>query len=617
MGALSTSFTLGKASAAHGGNVEHNNREFYADNINVNKIVENMTYVKQDIKEAYDELFSKALEKYNAKQKQPCRKIKDYYEHIKNGNREEVFYELVVQFGDSKTAPVDSENGELVKTMLDEYMKSFKERNPNLHIFNAVLHMDEASPHLHIDVIPFYSENRKNGLSKGVSMKSALIEQGFNPKGIKNNQLVLWEDNERGVMENILKNRGMKREIKKANYAHQSVEEYKETQDYKKLPCYSRKKLSSEEITEENIRKLQLDNALLKTEKEKLERQKHSPYKSFYYSSEDKHSFVQSKLDELKIPYRETENGFEAQKCYINEIRKLEKEFKATKNPYREKLRNDIDKFVMQSQNIDEVLEKIQKAGYEIKQGKYLSVKPKFSERFIRLHSLGEDYSEQALRNRIVNKKRYETDIDNKINATKNQESVGVLILKTVRHYTVVFAADVLPANKINPKKPFSWTNDSQLAKLSALNKKLSTGVTLEKLNEQFASQEKIVAEKEKNIADLKSELVFFKDLYSKGKRCFENNDNLKNLEKDFKVLSAHNITANNYRKIEQLIHQNEIEIAKAENELTAESQKLKSDSDILIAAKKIVGGTYVQALIEAEKERRHAEFTSGYRRVD
>jgi len=49
---------------------------------------------------------------------------------------------LIVQFGDSKTAPVGSENGEAVKKMLDEYIKDFKKRNPNLYIFNAVLHMD-------------------------------------------------------------------------------------------------------------------------------------------------------------------------------------------------------------------------------------------------------------------------------------------------------------------------------------------------------------------------------------------------------------------------------------------------------------------------------------------
>ncbi|MDR2558159.1 MAG: plasmid recombination protein [Oscillospiraceae bacterium] len=142
MSALSTSFTLGKASSPNGANVEHNNREFIADNVDVNRIADNITYVKQDVRQAYEELFGDALREYNARQKQPCRRIDDYYEHILNGRREEAFYEIIVQFGDSHSAPVGSENGELAKNLLDEYIRSFNERNKNLHIFNACTHMD-------------------------------------------------------------------------------------------------------------------------------------------------------------------------------------------------------------------------------------------------------------------------------------------------------------------------------------------------------------------------------------------------------------------------------------------------------------------------------------------
>ena len=78
--------------------------------------------------------------------------------------------------------------------MLDEYMKSFQQRNPNLYVFNAVLHDDEASPHLHIDFIPFYTHGRKIGLSKGVSMRAALREMGYVPKNSSVNQLVMWEE---------------------------------------------------------------------------------------------------------------------------------------------------------------------------------------------------------------------------------------------------------------------------------------------------------------------------------------------------------------------------------------------------------------------------------------
>ena len=115
MSKLSISFTLGKASVPHEANVEHNNREFIANNVNKSKIFENITYKKQDIREAYHELFDESLNEYNAKQKQPCRRIKDYFRHISKSKREEAFYEIIVQFGDSKTAPCESPNGKITQ----------------------------------------------------------------------------------------------------------------------------------------------------------------------------------------------------------------------------------------------------------------------------------------------------------------------------------------------------------------------------------------------------------------------------------------------------------------------------------------------------------------------
>jgi hypothetical protein len=603
MSGLSTSFILGKASVQHGANVEHNNREFTAKNIDIKKTAGNITYVKQDIHDAYGEIFGAALAEYNTKQKQPCRRINDYYQHVSNSKREEAFYEIVVQFGDSKTAPCGSKNGELVEKMLDEYIRNFKKRNPNLHIFNAVMHLDEASPHLHIDVIPFTTQPTKNGLSKRVSMKSALNEQGFTAKNFKENRLVAWEASEMKEMEKILNSHHIKRDIKNANYAHQTVEQYKEKQDAKKL--HRRERLSPGELTEKNIRKLQLENSLLKVQKQELTAQKNSPYKAFYYSSDDKKMFVQTELDRLQIPYRETENGFEAPEYFAQQIRETEKKFKPAQNPYRTKLCDDTDKFIMQSKTFGEFLERMKKAGYEIKQGKYLAAKPKSGSQFIRLKSLGEDYSEQALRNRIVNKLRFENEIDSKINSADNQNILAVTGLKTVRQYTLVFARDVLPVRRKNPKKPFSWTNDAELEKISALNKKLN-GVTLDGLRNEFRSLEKSAAEKEKNLAELKKELAFFEDLYAKGRQCFEENNPDKTA---LETLAEHKITAENYMRIEKLVTQNRAEVAGLEKSLAPENEKLQYVSDMLSTAEKIAGGTYVQSLIAAEKDRRQSEF--------
>ncbi|KAB6102338.1 recombinase, partial [Bacteroides xylanisolvens] len=89
------SFAKGK------GNIRHNNRDFFTDNIDRDRTPNNITYVKQDLEAAYDEIFGQALQDYNAKQKRSDRKIESYLEHIrKSKNGEQLFHEVIVQLGD-------------------------------------------------------------------------------------------------------------------------------------------------------------------------------------------------------------------------------------------------------------------------------------------------------------------------------------------------------------------------------------------------------------------------------------------------------------------------------------------------------------------------------------
>jgi hypothetical protein len=188
----------------------------------------------------------------------------------------------------------------------------------------------------------------------------------------------MWEDSGRTHMEKILKRHGHEREVKKAKHQHMNVNEFKESQDSEKLKQLShrsREKLTPSERTAELAQKLKQENSLLKVENVKLEKQKHSLYKSFYYSDSAKQAFIQEKLSERQIPFRETENGFEAQECYVGEIRTLEKEYKPVKSHGRETLREHIDKFLMQSNNFEELLSRLQKQGYEIKQNPLPTIK--------------------------------------------------------------------------------------------------------------------------------------------------------------------------------------------------------------------------------------------------
>jgi hypothetical protein len=437
--------------------------------------------------------------------------------------------------------------------MLDEYVRGFKSRNPNLKIFQAIMHLDEASPHLHINFIPFYTKGRKNGLSKGVSMKAALAEQGFTNSSKKQNSLVAWEESELKVMEQILNRHGLGRDVKNATHEHMTLPEYKKTQDEKKLTAVK--------WTREPPEKLQLENALLRVERANLIAEKHSEWMAFYYSDEAKQSYIVAELDRLRIPYRLTENGFDSQLCYVDEIRKLEKSYNAPSKSHRDTLRDLLDKVVMQSASFDEVLERLRDNDCEVKCGKYLAVKPQYATNFIRTHRLGGEYSEQALKNRLLYKARFEQDVDAKI-AAAVPESAEFLVQKTIRHYTIVFASGVLPVRKRDKKRAFSWENCEELDKLSALNKKLNEGVTPTSLRNEAARLEQSVTELEETLERFKARA-----------------------------------------------NPDEWTVAEIEKGLSEDRAKLCDTVALLDTLEKVVGKTLVQGLINEQRRRTQSDF--------
>ena len=160
------------------GSLTHNSRAFKAKNVKEDYTQYNIEYCNENIKAVYHELFDKALERYNEKQTRNDRKINDYYEKIRTSKQEKLFHEVIFQIGNKDDMNAQSENGELAKKILGEFMKNFQQRNPNLKVFSAHLHMDEETPHLHIDFVPFVSGS-KRGLDTRVSMKQALASMGF------------------------------------------------------------------------------------------------------------------------------------------------------------------------------------------------------------------------------------------------------------------------------------------------------------------------------------------------------------------------------------------------------------------------------------------------------
>lgn len=160
------------------GSVTHNTRAFSAKNVDRERSQDNVQFCHSNIKEVYHQLFDEALERYNSKQKRSDRRIDNYYEKIRRGKQEKLFHEVIFQIGNKDDMNVKSSEGQIAKKVLSEFMEQFQQRNSNLYVFSAHLHMDEETPHLHIDFVP-YIRNSKRGLDTRVSLKGALAEQGF------------------------------------------------------------------------------------------------------------------------------------------------------------------------------------------------------------------------------------------------------------------------------------------------------------------------------------------------------------------------------------------------------------------------------------------------------
>ena len=184
------------------GSISHNNRKFFAANVDRSRTEQNVTYCNDDLKQIYHELFDEALAAYNAKKKKTRDKITDYYEHIRQGKQEKLFHEAIFQIGNLDDCGCGSPGGERAAAALKEFAESFRERNPHLRVFNMVLHMDEATPHLHVDFVPVATEQSR-GLSTRVSMKQALKQQGFEGQGRKQTEWNAWIEREKTALKEI------------------------------------------------------------------------------------------------------------------------------------------------------------------------------------------------------------------------------------------------------------------------------------------------------------------------------------------------------------------------------------------------------------------------------
>ena len=237
------------------GSVNHNSRKFHAKNTDPERSHLNVTYCQENIKAVYHELFDEALERYNTKQTRADRKIENYYEKIRSGKQEKPFHEIILQVGNKDDMSADSDEGRLAAAVLDEYMKAFQERNPNLRVFSAHLHMDEATPHLHIDFVPF-TTGSKRGLDTRVSLKQALAAQGFKGGTRGDTEWSQWVRSEKEQLSAVMERHGIEWEDKGTHDKHLSVLDYKKEQRAKEIAALETVKAEKESQVESQERRL-------------------------------------------------------------------------------------------------------------------------------------------------------------------------------------------------------------------------------------------------------------------------------------------------------------------------------------------------------------------------
>jgi len=228
------------------GSVRHNTREFKAVNVDAERSQYNIEYCNTPIREVYRELFDGAVERYNAKQTRADRCIDNYYEKIRTGKQEKLFKEVIFQIGKMENMSAVSENGQLAANVLDEFMQNLQARNPNLRVFSAHLHMDEATPHLHVDFIPYITDS-KRGLDTRVTLKQALAAQGFTGGTRGDTEWNQWVRSEKEQLSQVMERHSIEWEQLGTNETHLSVENFKKEQRVKEVAALD------EQITEKQV----------------------------------------------------------------------------------------------------------------------------------------------------------------------------------------------------------------------------------------------------------------------------------------------------------------------------------------------------------------------------
>ena len=295
------------------GSLAHNRRDFVAENVDPKKTQYNICYRNENLQEVYKELFDEAVERYNVG-KRNDRKITNYYEKIRLGKQEKLFHEVIFQIGNCGDMAVGTEEGELAVKILDEFLKDFEKRNPTLRLFNCYLHLDESTPHLHVDFVPYVSGWTGKGMDTKVSLKQALKSLGFPGGSKRDTELNQWINHEKEVLSEVAKKYGIEWEQKGTHEEHLDVYNFKKKERKKEVQALEQEK---EYLTAENeslafkISEVKADIEKLEDEKLQFKKDKDAVEKRAKKAEtelkklEDRREFLQPVMDNVSKEIKE------------------------------------------------------------------------------------------------------------------------------------------------------------------------------------------------------------------------------------------------------------------------------------------------------------------------
>ena len=297
------------------GSIGHNTRSFIADNVDASRTKNNITLIHEDIKQVYHKLFDKALDEYNAKQKRKDRQIKSYYEKISRSKQEKLFYEVIVQIGNKDDTGVGSSAAEVATWVLKDYVKMFQLRNPQLYVVGAYIHLDEETPHLHLNFVPWVS-GCKRGLETKTSLKAALATREFASEGKGNTEWEQWAEAEKDDIALIMRRYGIDWKKKNTHNPHLSVLDYKKQERAKEVAVLEEELEGAQvvlELKEERIESLEkeIENKRVSMRTEQFEAQKMLDYtKAEIQKLQSEGTNLRLKNSELRLEYSENVDKF-------------------------------------------------------------------------------------------------------------------------------------------------------------------------------------------------------------------------------------------------------------------------------------------------------------------